>query len=518
MAKNPVVEQLLARLRAIREGAGKSCDELDQELIFGPGWTARFESGQTVPSLDVLVVILDALGSSIAELLEGISVETPVPDATTSIDRFIHAELDDDDLFGGLLVHFGYADHDAVYRLEGATEDEFETVVKTLRDGLALLVTTPADDQEAIKTNAVANAYLKAVELWPKANASDLWWFVVYRAYLDSFNHPARYARLDLGQSWKRTGGWALEEVLVRRYREALAAHRIRIFIAYGNEKAHYLSQLEVADRLESDKVDVLLVGEVDDDLICFGVVHVKSSFAERRTDDVPMSKALVEAGYTRHSGPWTARAPLRRSHAIEANLAAHIQVARTSGARSAATSKRTATSLRASRTTRTPCRRQRPGRYVGGSSSATSIIPLTMPSPRSSATRGNASARTTSDPNRRPWSSCGQILICGRASSSSRRWFDAPTWSASISKPSTNSRGGGQPSRLSPSLRTGLRPLPPGLCVRRLRCIVWAVPREARDAPAVDLLVQETHTLATGGATPNEWRSIAANRWIGSC
>lgn len=304
MAKNPVVEQLLTRLRAIREAAGKSCEELDQELIFGPGWIARFESGQTVPSLDVLVVILDALGSSIAELLEGIDVEAPVPDATTSIDRFIHAELDDDDLFGGLLVHFGYADHDAVYRLDGATEEEFEVVVKTLRDGLALLVSTPADEQEAIKTKAVANAYLKAVELWPKANASDLWWFIVYRAYLDSFNHPARYARLDLGQSWKRTGGWALEEVLVRHYREALAARGIRIFIAYGDEKARHLSQLEVADHLVSDKVDVLLVGEVEDDLICFGVVHVKSSFAERRTDDVPMSKALVDAGYT--SPLWT--------------------------------------------------------------------------------------------------------------------------------------------------------------------------------------------------------------------
>lgn len=37
---------------------------------------------------------------------------------------------------------------------------------------------------------------------------------------------------------------------------------------------------------------------------ICFGVVHVKASFAERRTDDVPMSKALVEAGYI--SPLWT--------------------------------------------------------------------------------------------------------------------------------------------------------------------------------------------------------------------
>ena len=37
---------------------------------------------------------------------------------------------------------------------------------------------------------------------------------------------------------------------------------------------------------------------------VFFGVVHVKASFAERRTDDVPMSKALVDGGYA--SPLWT--------------------------------------------------------------------------------------------------------------------------------------------------------------------------------------------------------------------
>jgi hypothetical protein len=46
------------------------------------------------------------------------------------------------------------------------------------------------------------------------------------------------------------------------------------------------------------------LVGVTDTGPVCFGVVHVKASFAERRTDDVPMSKALVEAGYC--SPLWT--------------------------------------------------------------------------------------------------------------------------------------------------------------------------------------------------------------------
>ena len=299
MAKNPIVDQILSRLREIRESSGLTASELDEVLVLGPGWTSRFESGEAVPTLDVLVVLLDALGSSLDEVLQGVNETVAVPDATTSLDRFIHAEADGEDL----MVHFQYAAYDARYRLQNASEGEFETVIKTLRDGLALLATGTGDDQQ-IKTNAVARAFLKAVELWPEANPSDLWWFVISRAYLDPFNHPAAYARLDLGQSWKRTAGWALEEVLVRHYRDALAAHSVRIFIGTTAEKRQLLAQLEVGERLEADKVDVLLVGEVDGLETCFGVVHVKASFAERRTDDVPMSKALVEAGYT--SPLWT--------------------------------------------------------------------------------------------------------------------------------------------------------------------------------------------------------------------
>ena len=304
MPKNPVVEALLRRLREIRESTGRTPGDLEQQLILGPGWIERFESGDTIPALDVLTVILDELGSNLWELLEGVNADVDLAEATTAVDRFIHAEEAADG--SGLLVHFRYADFDATYVLPEATEDDFEAVIKTLRDGLAMLVADAVDgeDRQSIKTNAVAAAYLEAVERWPNANSSDLWWFIVSRAYLDPFNHPAAYARLDLGQSWKRTGGWALEEVLVRHYGPSLQAHGIRLFIADRTDRERFIEQLAVADRLESDKMDVLLVGESEQGEHCFGVVHVKASFAERRTDDVPMSKALVEGGYT--SPLWT--------------------------------------------------------------------------------------------------------------------------------------------------------------------------------------------------------------------
>lgn len=298
---DPAVGRLLARLAALREDAGLSQEELDKRLILGPGWIERFESGETIPTLDVLAVLLSALGRDFGDLLLGIHPDpSETPTTAAAVDRFFSAQEQGADL----LVSFRYAAYDASYLLQDATLAEFEDVVRVLRDGLALLVSDDAVDERAVKTGAVARTFLRAAELWPDANPSDLWWFIVGRAYHDPFNHPAAYARLDLGQSWKRTGGWALEEILVRHYGPALGKSGITMFIASSEEKRKYLSQLTVADRLETDKMDVLLVGDDDGERRCFGVVHVKASFAERRTDDVPMSKALVDGGYC--SPLWT--------------------------------------------------------------------------------------------------------------------------------------------------------------------------------------------------------------------
>jgi hypothetical protein len=51
-------------------------------------------------------------------------------------------------------------------------------------------------------------------------------------------------------------------------------------------------------------KIDVVLTGDTPRGQRFFGVVHVKASFAERRTDDVPLSDELTRGGYT--SPLWT--------------------------------------------------------------------------------------------------------------------------------------------------------------------------------------------------------------------
>lgn len=295
-ATSGFLQTLLGNLRNLRERAGLSASEVEERLILGPGWITRFEEGTTIPSIDMLLAILNQIGATLDDLLRGLP---SLPDAS-EVERHIVAEQAGNDI----VIRFRYANFDATYALANSTVEEFEAVIKTLRDGLARLTAATGNLSEAIKTDAVANAFLRAVEIWPHANPSDLWWFLVYRAYCDPYNHPARFARLDFTQSWKRTGGWALEEVLVRHYGPFLKEKGIRLLIGSSAQKQEIVRRLDVGDRLEADKIDVVLTGEKDGSEVFFGVVHVKASFAERRTDDVPMSIALTRAGFT--SPLWT--------------------------------------------------------------------------------------------------------------------------------------------------------------------------------------------------------------------
>jgi transcriptional regulator with XRE-family HTH domain len=292
------LQALLKNIVRVREKAGLTQAHLEERLILGPGWIARFESGESVPSIDMLLAILHETGGSLPNLLEGL----PDPEAA-AVERSIFAEQAGNDL----IVHFHYAKFDADYTLPNATLEDFESVIKSLRDGLARLVSTGDQQSEAIKTDSVARSFLAAVSRWPHANPSDLWWFVVYRAYCDPYNHPARYARLDFTQSWKRTGGWALEEVLVRHYGPFLKSQGVNLLIADGVAKQRLVDGLHLEDRIEADKIDVVLTGDTRRGEGFLGVVHVKASFAERRTDDVPLSRALLRGGYPE-------RCPARRA------------------------------------------------------------------------------------------------------------------------------------------------------------------------------------------------------------
>ena len=192
---------------------------------------------------------------------------------------------------GGLMLQFRHGRHKAEYLLGGVSEAELAAVLDQLRSGLVSGIGPSL---------AIARAYLKAVSLWPKANPSDLWLFLVNRAYCDAANHPVGVAT-DLPQSWKRASGGALEEVLRSHYGPVLAAGGLSVAPLTDEERERIMrTALPDEPRLIPEKADVLVtrIGKSGDAKELVGVIHVKASLAERRTDDVPLSTLLIDNDY----------------------------------------------------------------------------------------------------------------------------------------------------------------------------------------------------------------------------
>ena len=133
----------------------------------------------------------------------------------------------------------------------------------------------------------VSKAMQLAIQLCPKANPADLWVHLIYHQFKN------RYKKND--QSWKRVSGQALEHVIMAIYNPRLNPNGINIRFSHGSD-AKMLGLVERG--LGSSKTDLVLEAGSKDDPEVFGVIHVKSSIAERLTDDAPASSALIEQGF----------------------------------------------------------------------------------------------------------------------------------------------------------------------------------------------------------------------------
>ena len=261
------------------------CTSLQEGLAAESGFDRSYiggiERGERNPSLSAILRLASTLRVPPARLFSEIGevsyVARDIPTGVRAV------ETSD-----GLDIRFRYDLHDATYSLRGATLCQYDAVLSVLRDGLA---------RGRGRSNAVVDMFMAAVRAWPDANPSDIWTFLVNRTYCDRENHPASNFRLNLEQSWKRTSGWALERALIEQYGQFLERSGILLKIDNKARKTALLGNIGDA-RIIPDKADALLTYDLDGEEALLGVVHVKASIAERRTDDVPMSQALMQAGY----------------------------------------------------------------------------------------------------------------------------------------------------------------------------------------------------------------------------
>jgi transcriptional regulator with XRE-family HTH domain len=65
------MQRLFRQLKELREAADLSYDEVEQQLVLGPGWIHKFESGDIEPSLGTLAALVHAYGSDLASFFSG---------------------------------------------------------------------------------------------------------------------------------------------------------------------------------------------------------------------------------------------------------------------------------------------------------------------------------------------------------------------------------------------------------------------------------------------------------------
>lgn len=279
-----MIESIVAKLKEEREKAGITTDELNDKLRLGPGWIEGFEANQTAPTIDFIFAIVRALDLD----FETVFQELDFSSAKDVLSHNIEVEDAKKAKQKGANVRFRYNSYLAEVFIPSASKATFDVVVEKFRDDLST----------GRKAEAVVDAYMHLVKLWPQANPSDIWWFIMSRLYSDPYFHPATEAHRDFGQSWKRTAGWALEKIVVDHYREFLAKHKIEIGIFGRAEKEELLKGMRLNYHVEANKADVLLLNVAGSKRACFGVAHVKASIAERRQNDQNFSAALLSKNF----------------------------------------------------------------------------------------------------------------------------------------------------------------------------------------------------------------------------
>ena len=139
---------------------------------------------------------------------------------------------------------------------------------------------------------AIAEAYVYAVELCPTANPSDLWQHIIYRIYIDEGNNE---------QSWKRASGQGFEYAFAQIYNPRLAVYGIRLIVLSKSSSEKALKEMQLDGKIEPSKMDIAIEGicnTQDDEWRIFGVIHAKTSLAERIKDDAPASRIIMEHGF----------------------------------------------------------------------------------------------------------------------------------------------------------------------------------------------------------------------------
>lgn len=190
----------------------------------------------------------------------------------------------------GILQHLLWQGQIKKVYLEGITVEQYfsvEAKISTIFAGLN------RENPDIKNREAIVEALELAFNEFPDLNPSDIYQHIVYRLYL------REYRKSKPEQSWVRAGGEVMELFIERHYTPVLSPYGIVVkALLSPRAKAQALSEMGLTGKVGDSKLDVALYGQLDDKLLIFGGVHSKASLAERVSDDVPCSEAMMRRGY----------------------------------------------------------------------------------------------------------------------------------------------------------------------------------------------------------------------------
>lgn len=162
-----------------------------------------------------------------------------------------------------------------------ALEAEISKIYKKLNDG-----------KGGKNRDAIFQAMALAITRFPNVNPSDLYHHVVYRIYLRD------YTKTQADRSWVRAGGEAFELFLETHYNAILEPKGIFVkWLLNDALRVSALNEMGIQSEVGGSKLDIALYGMRNGEPVIFGGIHAKASLAERVSDDVPCSEAMMRKG-----------------------------------------------------------------------------------------------------------------------------------------------------------------------------------------------------------------------------
>lgn len=277
--------QVIQHLIETRKTIGLSREILAERLGVSLEFVADVEGLSHMIDVVVFYDWVTALGVPIQEVLEDLGWMDKVMVAPDHIYPMHGNATEEDD---GIILSMKYQGGVSQVFLSGLTVEKYLDVEAELEKTYKSL----NENKNTKNRDAIHSALVYATTNLPNVNPSDVYQHIVYRIYL------REYKKSDPEQSWRRAGGEAMELFVQSQYNQKMIPQGVMVVaLISGEQKKKALAEMGLSEKVGGSKLDVALYGNINNNWIIFGGVHCKASLAERVSDDVPASTAMMGKG-----------------------------------------------------------------------------------------------------------------------------------------------------------------------------------------------------------------------------